>query len=200
MRISSYLLATEKEISKFGVTLDEVKESLTLPNPEFANRKRFGKGRFFGPKIDSHICYLRKQGDQYILPRYYFNTDIELTDAIRGREITSECSIKLRDYQEEFVSCNKSEIEKSSGILIEMPCGHGKCHGKGTKLLMYDGSVKCVEDIVVGDLLMGDDSTPRRVLSLARGREELFKVRQNKGEDYVVNRSHILTLQYRPYH
>lgn len=126
MKVGSFISLTEKEISKFGLTLDEVKESLTLPNPEFANRKRFGKGRFFGPKIDSHICYLRKQGDQYILPRYYFNTNIELTDAIRGREITSECSIKLRDYQEEFVFCNKSEIEKSSGILIEMPCGHGK--------------------------------------------------------------------------
>ena len=42
---------------------------------------------------------------------------------------------------------------------------------------------------------MGDDSTPRRVLSLARGRENMYWVRQNKGGDYRVNESHILSLK-----
>mgnify|MGYP003587763647 CR=1 FL=1 len=37
------------------------------------------------------------------------------------------------------------------------------CHLKGTKVLMYDGSIKNVEDIKVGDTLMGDDNTPRKV-------------------------------------
>ena len=46
--------------------------------------------------------------------------------------------------------------------------GVGKCHGKGTKILMYDGTIKNVEDIKKGDQLMGDDSTPRIVLSLAQ--------------------------------
>ena len=60
---------------------------------------------------------------------------------------------------------------------------------------MYDGTLKKVEDVKVGDLLMGDDSTPRRVLSLARGKEEMYWVRQNKGVDYRVNKSHILSLK-----
>ena len=42
---------------------------------------------------------------------------------------------------------------------------HGKCMGKGTKILMFDGTLKNVEDIIVGDKLMGSDSTPRTVLS-----------------------------------
>lgn len=179
-----------------GFSIETIKEDLTLPNPEYQLKQRFGKGKFYGPKVDSHICYLRKEGDQYILPRYYFSDSQKLTDAIEGRELDSECNVRLRDYQEEFISKCAAELE-SSGVLIEMPCGHGKCHGKGTKILMYDGSVKCVEDIVVGDLLMGDDSAPRKVLSLARGREELFVVHQKKGEDYIVNRSHILSLQKR---
>jgi len=60
---------------------------------------------------------------------------------------------------------------------------------------MFDGTLKNVEDVVVGDKLMGDDSKPRNVLSLARGREKMYWVRQNKGIDYRVNESHILSLK-----
>jgi|GEM_PF-2749288 len=73
--------------------------------------------------------------------------------------------------------------------------GSGKCHGKGTKILMFDGTIKNVEDVCVGDLLMGDDSSPRTVLSLARGRETLYKINQKNGDDYVINESHILSLK-----
>ena len=71
----------------------------------------------------------------------------------------------------------------------------GKCLGKGTKVVMFDGSLRKVEDVCEGDLLMGDDSTPRRVLSVARGREQMYWIRQNKGIDYRVNESHILSLK-----
>ncbi len=71
-----------------------------------------------------------------------------------------------------------------------------RCHGKGTKILMYDGSIKNVEDIKVGDQVMGDDSTSRNVLSLARGREMMYKVIPNKGGDpFTCNESHILSLR-----
>lgn len=71
----------------------------------------------------------------------------------------------------------------------------GKCLGKGTMVRMFDGSIKAAEDIKIGDVLMGDDSLPRNVLSITSGREELFKVKQLNGDDYVVNRSHILSLR-----
>ena len=74
--------------------------------------------------------------------------------------------------------------------------GVAKCLGKGTPVLMFDGCVKPVEEIIVGDLVMGPDSRPRKVTGLARGREEMFEVRQLGGEPYVVNRSHILSLQH----
>lgn len=53
--------------------------------------------------------------------------------------------------------------------LVSLPTG---CHAKGTGILMFDGRVKNVEDIKVGDLLMGPDSRPRTVLSLTRGIDE----------------------------
>jgi hypothetical protein len=40
-------------------------------------------------------------------------------------------------------------------MLLGAGPGSGKCLGKGTKLLMYDGTRKAVEDVVVGDQLMG---------------------------------------------
>jgi len=73
--------------------------------------------------------------------------------------------------------------------------GTGKCLGYDTPILMFDGSIKKVQDIKVGDFLMGDDSTPREVLSLARGEEELYKVTPKKGDEYIVNKSHILSLK-----
>ena len=61
--------------------------------------------------------------------------------------------------------------------------------------MMHDGTIKLVQDILVGDKLMGDDSTPRNVLSLARGRETMYKVIPTKGDSYTVNESHILSLK-----
>lgn len=81
------------------------------------------------------------------------------------------------------------------GMLAWHSTGSGKCHAKDTPILMYDGSIKKVQDIVVGDLLMGDDSTPRKVLSLATGQDEMYDVIPVKGDKYTVNAAHILCLK-----
>jgi len=88
-----------------------------------------------------------------------------------------------------------SGFGKGDLVIVAARPAMGKCLGKGTKVLMYSGELKSVEDVKVGEQLMGDDSTPRNVLSLARGREEMYWVRQNKGIDYRVNKSHILSLK-----
>lgn len=85
--------------------------------------------------------------------------------------------------------------QPSDLIIIAARPGMGKCLGKGTKVLMYDGSLKNVEDIVEGELLMGDDSTSRKVLSIARGQEKMYWIHQNKAISYRVNESHILSLK-----
>jgi len=60
---------------------------------------------------------------------------------------------------------------------------------------MYNGDIKPVEQIREGELVMGADSKPRRVSGLTHGMEEMFKVTPVKGEPYVVNASHILSLK-----
>ena len=71
----------------------------------------------------------------------------------------------------------------------------GKCLAKGTMVRMFDGSLKPVEELQVGEQLMGDDSLPRTILSTCRGREEMFEVEQANGDNYIVNKSHILSLK-----
>lgn len=75
--------------------------------------------------------------------------------------------------------------------------GDGKCERKGTKIIKYNGDIVNVEDVRVGDLLMGDDNTPRKVLSLVNGKEEMFEVVPNRGESLFVTADHMLSLQKR---
>ena len=73
--------------------------------------------------------------------------------------------------------------------------GVGKCLTKGTKVKMYDGSTKNVEDVKVGDWLRGDDKFSRTVRSLARGEDELFRIVPTQyGEEWGCNSEHILVL------
>jgi len=76
-------------------------------------------------------------------------------------------------------------------VVMSRP-GCGKCLGRGTRVVMYNGVLKNVEDIRNGDLLMGVDSMPRRVHGTTRGVGQLYTIKQNKGIDYTVNDAHIL--------
>lgn len=86
-------------------------------------------------------------------------------------------------------------IENDLKVLFEGYQGVGKCLGKGTPVLMFDGSIKPVEKIKPGEKLMGPDSKPRRVLSVCNGKETLYRVVPTKGDSYIVNESHILSLK-----
>lgn len=71
----------------------------------------------------------------------------------------------------------------------------GKCQGKGTPILMHDGRTVNIEDIVVGDQVMGADGSPRNVLSICTGIDTMYKVEQQDGDDYTVNSKHVLSLR-----
>lgn len=70
-----------------------------------------------------------------------------------------------------------------------------KCLQKGTGILMFDGTVKPVEQIQIGDLIMGDDSMPRRVTQCGNGQGPLYRVQQSYGKSFVCNDAHILCLK-----
>jgi superfamily II DNA or RNA helicase len=83
-------------------------------------------------------------------------------------------------------------------VLAVMATG---CHERGQLIMLADGSTRRVEDIEVGDLLMGPDLTPRTVLSLARGRQQMARIVPHSPlgpvtawKPWRVNLDHILTL------
>jgi hypothetical protein len=72
--------------------------------------------------------------------------------------------------------------------------GCGKCLSKDTPIIMYNGTIKMVQDITVGEQIMGDNSTPRNVLSTCTGIETMYNIKQDYGDNYTVNESHIISL------
>jgi len=99
-----------------------------------------------------------------------------------------------RALYEEQQQVAEAWLKKGYG-LIQAPTAWGKCLGRGTPVLMYDGSTKAAEDVQKNDLLMGPDSLPRRIVSTVQGREPMYRVTPKKGDPYVVNESHILSLK-----
>ena len=70
------------------------------------------------------------------------------------------------------------------------------CHGKGTPILMFDGSLKTVETVALGDLVMGPDSKPRTVQAVTRGLGPMYLVRPKRGDPFTANDKHVLSLKY----
>ena len=98
----------------------------------------------------------------------------------------------LRGYQKEAADAAVACFRRGmwNGLLV-MPTA---CHARGTRVLMYDGTMKRVEDIRIGDMLMGVDSTPRTVLELHDGTDEMYEIRPYIGDAFKVNGRHILSL------
>ena len=120
-----------------------------------------------------------------------------ISQAIEGIQEASKRENGLNGVPSGFTALDRitSGWQNSDLVILAARPSVGKCLGKGTKVLMYSGELKKVEDIQVGELLMGDDSMPRKILSLARGQEKMYWIKQNKAIDYKVNESHILSLK-----
>lgn len=80
------------------------------------------------------------------------------------------------------------------GSRTSVASGHG-CFGIDTPIMLADGAVKSVQDVVVGDKLMGDDGASiRNVLELRRGRENMYRFTYADNTSHIFNESHILCL------
>jgi superfamily II DNA or RNA helicase len=171
--------------------INEIKSKLTV-EPNIC--KDFVIGEV--PKIP---LYLENKKKLYI-PRCYGIKQFGNAKNVKlqeGQDINVQFTGQLRDNQKapvnEYLNSMK-DINSTKGLL-SLETGFGKCNARDTPIMMYDGTIKMVQDVKVGDKIMGDDSTPRTVLSLARGREMMYDIIPNKGDTYTVNESHILSLR-----
>lgn len=100
------------------------------------------------------------------------------------------------DYDELNLKKFKMEsILPDATVLLLGKRRSGKCLIKGTRVMMADGSVRKIEDIHIGDTVMGDDSQSRTVVSLHNGYDTMYKITNQFKESYIVNSEHILSLK-----
>ena len=112
--------------------------------------------------------------------------------------MTSPVNIQINELDPEIIPpftsrMNDPNYNGGSKLVV---VGKPGCFAAGTKVMMHDCTTKVVEDIKVGDMLMGDDSKPRNVIDLCYGNETMYKITTSLGETYTVNKNHILSLFY----
>lgn len=90
------------------------------------------------------------------------------------------------------------DVQDKDGIKIVV-IGKPGCFAPGTEVLMFNGETKKVEDVEIGDVLMGDDNTPRVVQELYHDEDEMFEIVPLRGTPYTVNRLHDLVLVSKGY-
>jgi hypothetical protein len=145
------------------------------------NKIPFGKYKDIGVK---------KTDNPEIIRNFFESVKAKLDENIHGLD-------EVKQEILEFVAKKITNPDSKGHVLaLYGNPGVGKCFSKNTPILMFDGTIKMVQDIVPGDLLMGDDSTPRTVLTLGNGRDIMYKITNIKGESYTVNSEHILCLKY----
>lgn len=74
--------------------------------------------------------------------------------------------------------------------------GSSRCFAEGTLVRMFDGTLKAIEHIAIGDKVMNMHGTGyNTVVEVHSGIDDMYKVHQHRGIDYVVNSKHILTFK-----
>ncbi len=91
-----------------------------------------------------------------------------------------------------YLSTSLDGLPKDSLFFILTGIG---CHAKDSLIKMMNGETKMVQDIEIGDKILGDDGTERNVLELYRGQDEMVRIIPSRSEPFVVNQNHILSLK-----
>jgi P4 family phage/plasmid primase-like protien len=130
-----------------------------------------------------------------------FNTGRNYCDydpqSIEAREINSYLAQvftnePVREYMKDIMACMIDGGIRQEKFYIYTGSG---CHAKDTEIMLYNGKKKLVQDITESDILMGDDSTPRNIVKLFRGNSKMYKICPIKGDSFVVNEDHKISLK-----
>ena len=170
--------------------------------------------RDYNKFVEEFPVYYENESKLY-LPRFWGLENLgkpDKVDLTDGDKINIKCIYEPRPEQKplikkimnilktpvtQFIVKEEKISERKlygTGTILSVYCGFGKCLGKNTPILMFDGTIKKVQNIKKGELLMGDDSNYRTVLNTCSGIEMMYEIKQSNGINYIVNESHILSL------
>ena len=96
--------------------------------------------------------------------------------------------IRIKELDIDIIAPSTSTYkDPEQGGTKTVICGKPGCFELGTPVLMYDGTIKKVEDVTIGELVMGPDSNSRKVLELCRNNDNMYKICPVKGESYTTS-------------
>lgn len=136
--------------------------------------------------------------DAYYKAKPYSPDGIVGSSGLSGkiREYAGIKKIPLPPFMHKVQDLMAGGIPLGVILCLGSSSGAGKCQGKGDSVLMADMTLKNVEDVLVGDFVMGDDGSPRKVLKTHSGMDNLYKVTDAKGNtNYTVTGNHRLSLR-----
>lgn len=119
-----------------------------------------------------------------------------LKDFAKTPKIAALVGKNNRTFLKEYTG---EDISAISRVVIDVGNPLSRCLAYDTPVLMFDGSIKMVQDIKIGEQVMGPDSYPRTVGNVNSGQEMMYEITsKDKHRDikYGCNESHILTLKY----
>lgn len=90
---------------------------------------------------------------------------------------------------------DESKLRGSRGVLYLLE--ESGCHLKGTLCYKADKSKEKVENIKVGDSLLGPDLLPRKVLKTFKGVTNMYKITLSNGDFQVVTANHPVYVKLR---
>ena len=71
----------------------------------------------------------------------------------------------------------------------------GNCLIENSLIYNSDNKLVKVQDIKVGDYILGTDNKPKKVLNVKHGVDQLFRIKQIRKNDYIVTEDHLLYLK-----
>lgn len=158
-------------------------------------RRLLTKNLYFAIGLLPRVKYiLKKTNQEYVIidnrPKLVYGN---------GPKMDPNSGFVSRDYQTAMVDATWKSKESGLGSgIIKAATG---CHGLGQGIMMFDGSIKYVQDIIVGDKIMCPESAKhlngsyKTVHELCRGTDEMYRVTPKKGKSFIVNSEHILSLK-----
>ena len=119
--------------------------------------------------------------------------------------VCSKCNAVKTGRDDETHECNPESVASANLIKKETkPCPScaapifkiSGCFAPDTPILLWNGSVKMSQNIIIGDELIGDDGTKRTVTNLTSGTDIMYTITQKHADTYVVNSKHTLSLVF----
>lgn len=120
---------------------------------------------------------------------------LSLNNDFSDTEVEEKIDRTIRIKEFDMNSIPPHDVKDNSGVKIVV-IGKPGCFSPGTQVLLYDGTTKLIEEIQIGDKVMGDDGNSfRTVQQLFHDFDQMYEIHPKYGSSYTVNQNHPLVLK-----